>query len=84
MSVLGADLKFVNGKTCREEAWSPVNAPPSSLLRNAAYLYSAAYPRNVAAYQKEAEQRPLDSGEEVGVFRIRLPLSGQAIPLSQG
>ena len=67
-SVLGVDFKFVNGKTCREGVWAPVNANHSSLLRKAASSYSAAYLRKAALYQKEAEQRSLDSGEIVGVF----------------
>ena len=64
--------------------WEPVNASHPSLLRNTTSLYSAAYSRMSAVYQKEAEQRPSESVEEADVFRIRLLLSGQAAPLSQG
>ena len=35
-------------------------------------------------YQKEAEQKPSEPGEEVGVIRNRFPPSVQAAPLSQG
>ena len=83
-SVLGADFKFLNGKTCREGGWAPVNEPHPSLLRNAASSYNTEYLRKAVVYQKEAEQRPLDSGEEVGVFRSLLPPSGRAVLLSQG
>ena len=75
MSVLGADFKFVNGNTCREGEWAPVNAPHPSLLWNADSLYIAEYSRKAAVYQKEAEQKPSDYGEEVGIFRSRLPPS---------
>ena len=78
-SVLGPDFKFVNGKTCREGEWAPVNASHPSLLRNAASLYIAALSSKAAVYQKESEQRTSDSGEEVGVFQSRLPPSGRAV-----
>ena len=83
-SVLGADINFVNRKTCREGVWAPVNASHPSLLWNAASSYSVSYSRKATIYQKEAEQRPLYSGEEVRIFLSHLPPSGQAVPLSQG
>ena len=83
-SVLGVDLKFVIGKTCKEGGWAPTNASQPSLLRNSASLYIAVYSRKAAVYQMETDQKPSESSEEVGIFRIRLPLSGRAAPLSQG
>ena len=55
-SVLGEDLNSVNGKTCREGGWAPVNAYHPSLLRNVASSYSAAYSKKAVVYQKEYEK----------------------------
>ena len=84
LSVLGADLKFLNGNTYRERGWAPVHASHPSLLQNTAPLYSAAYSRTAAVYKKEADQRPSDSGEEVGVFRSRLSPSVRADTFPRG